>query len=64
MCESTFPLTALSEAQRTQARECFAIIRPALEEGVTQTLGSRPGGRPGGPAVIRPITWALTHPRC
>jgi hypothetical protein len=38
MRESSVPLTTLSEAQRTQVRECFVIIRPALEEGVTQAL--------------------------
>ena len=30
------PLTALSEAQRTQANARFAIIRSTLEKGVTQ----------------------------
>src|SRR5205807_4289239 len=35
------PLTTLSEAQRTQALERFAIIRPALEEGVTQAQVAR-----------------------
>ena len=34
-------LTALSEAQRTQALERFAILRPALEEGVPQTQIAR-----------------------
>jgi putative transposase len=42
MAESSFPLTALSEPQRTQALERFAIIRPALEEGVTQAQVARP----------------------
>ena len=41
MRESSFPLTALSEAQRTQALERFAIIRPALEESVTQAQVAR-----------------------
>jgi len=36
MTEPFFPLTALSEAQRAQALERFTIIRPALEEGVSQ----------------------------
>jgi len=30
------PLTALSEEQRAQAQSRFTIIRPALEDGVTQ----------------------------
>ncbi len=30
------PLTTPSEAQRTQALESFAFLRPALEEGVSQ----------------------------
>ena len=34
-------LTALSEAQRTQANAHFAIIRPALEEGITQAQIAR-----------------------
>lgn len=41
MTESALPLTALSEAQRTQASERFAIIRPVLEEGVTQAQVAR-----------------------
>ena len=36
MPKPPLPLTALSEAQRAQAKERFEIIRPALEEGVTQ----------------------------
>jgi DNA-binding NarL/FixJ family response regulator len=35
------PLTALSETQRTQALERFAVIRPALEDGVTQAQVAR-----------------------
>src|SRR5438105_11349631 len=37
MAEQPVPLTALSEDQRTQAYTRFTIIRPALEDGVTQT---------------------------
>ncbi|HYL42747.1 MAG TPA: hypothetical protein VEU97_05125, partial [Ktedonobacteraceae bacterium] len=42
MTASLIPLTALSEAQRAQALERFAIIRPALEEGIAQAQGARP----------------------
>ncbi|GCE22056.1 Mu transposase C-terminal domain-containing protein [Dictyobacter kobayashii] len=35
------PLTALSEEQRAQAQGRFAIIRPALEDGVTQAFIAR-----------------------
>ena len=41
MTEPVVPLTALSEAQRTQALERFAIIRPALEEGISQAQVAR-----------------------
>lgn len=41
MTEPSFPLTALSEAQRTQALERFAFIRPALEGHVSQTQQAR-----------------------
>jgi putative transposase len=41
MTASVIPLTALSEAQRAQALERFAIIRPALEEGVSQAQVAR-----------------------
>ena len=41
MSKSPLPLTALSEAQRTQAQERFEIIRPALEDGVTQAQVAR-----------------------
>jgi putative transposase len=41
MIKPPLPLTALSEAQRTQALERFAIIRPVLEEGVTQAQVAR-----------------------
>jgi hypothetical protein len=36
MLKPPLPLTVLSEAQRAQAQERFEIIRPALEEDVTQ----------------------------
>jgi transposase-like protein len=36
MVESSVLLTALSEDQRAQAHTRFLIIRPALEDGVTQ----------------------------
>lgn len=35
------PLTALSEEQRAQAQSRFAMIRPALEDGVTQAQIAR-----------------------
>jgi putative transposase len=41
MAEASLPLIALSEAKRTQALERFAIIRPALEEGVSQAQIAR-----------------------
>ena len=41
MTESLVPLTALSEAQRAQAFERFTIIRPALEDGVSQAQVAR-----------------------
>src|SRR6266487_4244627 len=41
MTASVIPLTALSEAQRAQAFQRFAIIRPALEEGVSQAQVAR-----------------------
>jgi transposase-like protein len=37
MAAPSLSLTSLSEAQRTQALEHFALMRPALEENVTQT---------------------------
>jgi hypothetical protein len=36
MAQAPLPLTALSEAQRAQALERLAMIRPALEKEVTQ----------------------------
>lgn len=41
MGEPLIPLTTLSEAQRRQALERFAVLRPALEEGVSQTQIAR-----------------------
>jgi putative transposase len=41
MLKPPLPLTALSEAQRAQAQKRFEIIRPALEEGVTQAQVAR-----------------------
>jgi putative transposase len=39
--EVSFPLTSLSEAQRTQALERFALLRPALEGQMSQTQLAR-----------------------
>src|SRR5258708_9067035 len=41
MAQSSIPLTQLSEAQRAQAQKRFTIIRPALEDGVTQAQVAR-----------------------
>src|SRR5436305_13398479 len=41
MAEPVIPLTTLTEAQRRQALERFAVLRPALEEGVAQTQIAR-----------------------
>ena len=41
MALASAPLTALSEAQRTQAASRFAIIRPALEKEITQAEVAR-----------------------
>jgi putative transposase len=41
MVEPPVPLTALSEGQRAQAYTRFTIIRPALEDGVTQAQVAR-----------------------
>jgi hypothetical protein len=41
MAQQLMPLTALSEAQREQASARFVIVRPALEEGVTQAQIAR-----------------------
>ncbi len=41
MKESPVPRTALSEAQRAQAQTRFAIIRPALEDGISQAQVAR-----------------------
>jgi hypothetical protein len=37
MAEQVIPLTTPSEAQRRQAFARFALLRPALEEEVSQT---------------------------
>jgi putative transposase len=41
MAAPSFPFTSLSEAQRTQALERFALLRPALEGSVSQTQLAR-----------------------
>jgi putative transposase len=41
MTQAAFPLTALSEAQRTQALERLEIIRPAVEKHVSQAQVAR-----------------------
>jgi putative transposase len=51
MTEPFFPLTALSEAQRAQALERFTIIRPALEDGVSQAQVARTSKK--APSTIR-----------
>src|SRR5437660_4631006 len=51
MTESFVPLTALSEAQRAQAFERFTIIRPALEEGVSQAQVARTSKK--APSTVR-----------
>jgi putative transposase len=51
MTESFFSLTTLSEAQRAQALERFTIIRPALEDGVSQAQVARTSKK--APSTIR-----------
>src|SRR5579863_5223493 len=41
MTQAAFPLTALSEAQRTQALERLEIIRPAVEKHISQAQVAR-----------------------
>jgi len=41
MAEPSIPLTALSEDQRAQAHTRFTLIRPALEDGVSQAQVAR-----------------------
>lgn len=41
MVQSPIPLTALSEDQRAQAHTRFLLIRPALEDGVSQAQVAR-----------------------
>lgn len=43
MVEPSIPLTALSEDQRAQAHTRFTLIRPALEDGVSQAQIVRTG---------------------
>ncbi len=38
---ASVPMTSLSDAQRTQALERFALLRPALEGQMTQTQLAR-----------------------
>jgi putative transposase len=44
--ETTCSITALSEEQRAQAQSRFSIIRPALEDGVTQAHVARTNNIP------------------
>ncbi len=46
MTESPVPLTALTEEQRVQAHSRFLIIRPALEDGVSQAQVARTHNTP------------------
>ena len=46
MTKPPVPLTALSEEQRAQAQSRFSIIRPALEDGVTQAQVARTNNIP------------------
>jgi hypothetical protein len=63
MTELPVPLTALSEDQRAQAHSRFPIIRPALEDGVTQAKGehvptlSLPAPSSGGSSGIVKGAW-------
>jgi DNA-binding NarL/FixJ family response regulator len=41
MVELLVSLTTLSEAQRAQASERYAVIRPALEDGISQAQVAR-----------------------
>src|SRR2546426_10576311 len=52
MAQSSIPLTSLTEAQRAQAVTRFTIIRPALEDGVTQAQVARTHNIPA-PTVRR-----------
>lgn len=52
MTQSSIPLTSLTEAQRAQAQKRFTIIRPALEDGITQAQVARPHNIPA-PTVRR-----------
>ena len=46
MTKPPVPLTALSEEQRAKAQSRFSIIRPALEDGVTQAHVARTNNIP------------------
>ncbi|HVB24535.1 MAG TPA: helix-turn-helix domain-containing protein [Ktedonobacteraceae bacterium] len=46
MTKPPVPLTALSEEQRAQTQSRFSIIRPALEDGVTQAPIARTNNLP------------------
>jgi len=52
MTQSSIPLTSLTEAQRAQAQKRFTIIRPALEDGITQAQVARTHNIPA-PTVRR-----------
>ena len=52
MAQSSIPLTSLTEAQRAQAVTRFTIIRPALEDGITQAQVARTHNIPA-PTVRR-----------
>jgi len=52
MAQSSIPLTSLTEAQRAQAQKRFTIIRPALEDGITQAQVARTHNIPA-PTVRR-----------
>ncbi len=52
MAQYSIPLTSLTEAQRAQAQKRFTIIRPALEDGITQAQVARTHNIPA-PTVRR-----------
>jgi len=68
MTEPPVLLTALSEDQRAQAHSRFPIIRPALEDGVTQAKGehlptiSLPAPSSGGSNGIMKRAWLGSQP--
>src|SRR6266581_2513429 len=61
MAQSSIPLTSLTEAQRAQAQKRFTIIRPALEDGVTQAQVARTHNIPA--PTVRPWLkgWLYNH---